>query len=78
MNGKGDKWRGGWSKTYENNHKKIFGDKMKDKNEKQKYVFVSDKHDELKIKWDTGWQYFEFVVNVDMLIDLMPYDEVEG
>ena len=24
MNGKGDKWRGGWSKTYENNHKQIF------------------------------------------------------
>ena len=78
MNGKGDKWRGGWTKTYANNHNKIFGDKMVDKNKKQKYVFVSDKHDELKIKWDTGWQYFEFIVNVDMLIDLMPYDEVEG
>ena len=27
MNGKGDKWRGGWSKTYENNHKQIFKNK---------------------------------------------------
>jgi len=32
MNGKGDKWRGGWSKEYENNHNKIFKKekKMKD------------------------------------------------
>ena len=29
MNGKGDKWRGGWSQQYANNHNKIFGDKMK-------------------------------------------------
>ena len=32
-NGKGDKWRGGWTPKYENNFKRIFGDKMsKDKN----------------------------------------------
>ena len=30
MNGKGDKWRGGWSEQYANNHNKIFGDKMVD------------------------------------------------
>ena len=30
MNGKGDKWRGGWSEQYANNHNKIFGEKMKD------------------------------------------------
>ena len=30
MNGKGDKWRGGWSHKYANNHNKIFGDKMVD------------------------------------------------
>ena len=30
MNGKGDKWRGGWSQQFANNHNKIFGDKMKD------------------------------------------------
>ena len=30
MNGKGDKWRGGWSKQFANNHNKIFGEKMKD------------------------------------------------
>ena len=24
MNGKGDKWRGGWSKEYESNHNDIF------------------------------------------------------
>ena len=29
MNGKGDKWRGGWSHKYANNHKKIFGGNMK-------------------------------------------------
>ena len=33
MNGKGDKWRGGWSKEYEENHNKIF---KKDK--KMKYI----------------------------------------
>ena len=27
MNGKGDKWRGGWSKKYADNHDKIFGEK---------------------------------------------------
>ena len=27
-NGKGDKWRGGWSPQYADNHNKIFGDKM--------------------------------------------------
>ena len=30
MNGKGDKWRGGWSEQFANNHNKIFGEKMKD------------------------------------------------
>ena len=30
MNGKGDKWRGGWSQQFANNHNKIFGEKMKD------------------------------------------------
>ena len=29
MNGKGDKWRGGWTPQYENNFKRIFGGKMK-------------------------------------------------
>ena len=29
MNGKGDKWRGGWTPKYEENHNRIFGDKMK-------------------------------------------------
>jgi len=29
MNGKGDKWRGGWSQQYANNHNRIFGGKMK-------------------------------------------------
>tara|TARA_B100000029_G_scaffold512736_1_gene610239 strand:- start:502 stop:795 length:294 start_codon:yes stop_codon:yes gene_type:complete len=28
MNGKGDKWRGGWSQQYADNHNKIFGGKM--------------------------------------------------
>ena len=27
-NGKGDKWRGGWSKQYADNHNRIFGGKM--------------------------------------------------
>ena len=30
MNGKGDKWRGGWSQQFADNHNKIFGEKMKD------------------------------------------------
>ena len=30
MNGKGDKWRGGWSQQFADNHNKIFGDKMVD------------------------------------------------
>tara|TARA_R100001594_G_scaffold81703_1_gene116215 strand:- start:616 stop:909 length:294 start_codon:yes stop_codon:yes gene_type:complete len=29
MNGKGDKWRGGWSQQFADNHNKIFGEKMK-------------------------------------------------
>ena len=29
MNGKGDKWRGGWTPQYANNFNEIFGDKMK-------------------------------------------------
>ena len=28
MNGKGDKWRGGWSQQFADNHNKIFGEKM--------------------------------------------------
>ena len=27
-NGKGDKWRGGWTEEYAENHNKIFGEKM--------------------------------------------------
>ena len=30
MNGKGDKWRGGWTPQYADNHNKIFGGKMKE------------------------------------------------
>ena len=30
MNGKGDKWRGGWSQQFADNHNKIFGEKMRD------------------------------------------------
>ena len=30
MNGQGDKWRGGWSQQFADNHNKIFGDKMVD------------------------------------------------
>ena len=29
-NGKGDKWRGGWTPQYADNHNKIFGGKMKE------------------------------------------------
>ena len=29
-NGKGDKWRGGWTPQYADNHNKIFGEKMKE------------------------------------------------
>ena len=28
MNGKGDKWRGGWTPKYADNFNKIYGDKM--------------------------------------------------
>tara|TARA_B100001250_G_C19772902_1_gene778076 strand:- start:14 stop:844 length:831 start_codon:yes stop_codon:yes gene_type:complete len=28
VNGKGDKWRGGWTSQYADNHNKIFGEKM--------------------------------------------------
>ena len=38
MNGKGDKWRGGWSKEYENNHNKIF----KKEKEMIKVIFEDD------------------------------------
>ena len=42
---------------------------MKKEHKENKYVYVSDKHKFLEIKWDTGWQYFEFIISVDDLLD---------
>ena len=42
MNGKGDKWRGGWTREYEENHNKIFKkeDKMKELIREALYKFI--------------------------------------
>jgi len=42
----------------------------------EKYVYVSNKHNRLKIKWDTGFQYFTFNVSVDDLLE-MHIEEME-
>jgi len=66
MNGKGDKWRGGWSKQFANNHNKIFGDKMKDIRGKE--LKISDK---VCIQEDIpsveGMLYKNTIVKVDSL-----------
>ena len=68
MNGKGDKWRGGWSQQFADNHNKIFGEKMKDvKGTKLK---VSDR---VCIQEDIptidGMLYKNTIVKVDTLKD---------
>jgi len=40
MNGKGDKWRGGWSKEYENNHNKIFKKEKEMKDYRDEYKTI--------------------------------------
>ena len=66
MNGKGDKWRGGWSQQFANNHNKIFGDKMKDIRGKE--LKISDK---VCIQEDIpsveGMLYKNTIVKVDSL-----------
>ena len=66
MNGKGDKWRGGWSQQFANNHNKIFGDKMKDIRGKK--LKISDK---VCIQEDIpsveGMLYKNTIVKVDSL-----------
>tara|TARA_Y100000593_G_C4093068_1_gene229470 strand:- start:89 stop:337 length:249 start_codon:yes stop_codon:yes gene_type:complete len=48
MNGKGDKWRGGWSKEYESNHNDIF------KKEKQMIkVIVEDYNGDYLCSFDS-------------------------
>ena len=66
MNGKGDKWRGGWSQQFADNHNKIFGDKMKDIRGKE--LKISDK---VCIQEDIpsveGMLYKNTIVKVDSL-----------
>ena len=66
MNGKGDKWRGGWAQQFANNHNKIFGDKMKDIRGKE--LKISDK---VCIQEDIpsveGMLYKNTIVKVDSL-----------
>ena len=50
---------------------------MKEEEVKQeKYVYVSNKHNRLKIKWDTGFQDFTLNVSVDDLLE-MHIEEME-
>ena len=37
-NGKGDKWRGGWNRKYENNFNRIFGEKQMSRVEAKLYL----------------------------------------
>ena len=37
-NGKGDKWRGGWNKKYEDNFNRIFGEKKVSRVEAKLYL----------------------------------------
>ena len=53
MNGKGDKWRGGWTPQYADNFKKIFGDNMSEneltkKQQKELQKLTDDIIDEAK------------------------------
>lgn len=41
-NGKGDKWRGGWTPQYANNHNKIFGEKMRTTPEMYLQMWLSE------------------------------------
>jgi len=45
-NGKGDKWRGGWTPKYADNHKKIFRDKKGKKKMKHIKHAIKDYMDE--------------------------------
>ena len=51
MNGKGDKWRGGWSKEYEENHNKIFKKekKMKDYRDEYKTIKVPIGEEDIRL-----------------------------
>ena len=41
-NGKGDKWRGGWTPQYADNFNKIFGEKMRVKPEQYLQMWLSE------------------------------------
>jgi hypothetical protein len=50
MNGKGDKWRGGWSEEYADNFSKIFNKKEK----RMQYELVQKNSDEVISKIDAS------------------------
>ena len=56
MNGKGDKWRGGWTKEYEENHNKIF---KKEKEMKEYSIIVNLTEEDLS-QLQSGELYFDW------------------
>ena len=65
MNGKGDKWRGGWSKKYADNHKEIFGDKMLVDYKKRKLKVGSRVCVQFDIPSPDGMLYKNTIVKLD-------------
>ena len=70
MNGKGDKWRGGWSTKYSDNHKKIFGEKML-VDYKQRQLKVGTRiRVEVDIPSENGMLYKNTLVKLDEVNDI--------
>ena len=70
MNGKGDKWRGGWSQQYANNHNKIFGEKMKLVDYKNRELKIGQRvRIEVDIPSENGMLYKDSIVKLDEFND---------
>ena len=66
MNGKGDKWRGGWSQRYADNHNKIFGDEMKLVDSRNRTLTVGQRvRIEQDIPSENGMLYKDSIVKLD-------------
>ena len=86
MNGKGDKWRGGWTPQYAENHNRIFGDKMK-----KIYIFdvdgtltpsrrsMTEEFQKFFQKWVTKNKFYLVTgSNIEKLQEQMDYMDIEA
>ena len=66
MNGKGDKWRGGWTPQYADNHNKIFGEKMKLVDYRNRELSLGQRvRVEVDIPSENGMLYKDTIVKLD-------------